>query len=111
MSAAEAHAESFPEKVMVNATTLGRMQTFNSLVSGAVAGVLGITGLYGFLFYAATCYASTFLATLVAMPLGDVKAYFPMGNADLYRGGAGGVANFLTFVVAWMVLYNCIYVF
>ena len=51
------------------------------------------------------------LLTSAACPGGDAKKCFANGGKDVYAGLAGCGSSMLTYVVVWMVIYNCIYVF
>lgn len=110
------------DKVAYNHDVLGRARTFASLLAGAVAGVLGLTGVAGFAFFilcnvatsAAVAHLCCNKALLSASALaagGDITGQFFMGRrAELFSFSAL-TSGVLTFVLVWMIVYDGIYVF
>ena len=97
-----------PDKMNGNFQTLDRIRTFIAVVSGAVAGLLGLTGILGFIFWVVCGYIGTYILSK-HIP-GPAKEYFPQGSGTLFSVGSI-LGTVQTFVCVWMVAYDCIYVF
>jgi hypothetical protein len=94
--------------VALNGQILSRLRTFTSLVAGVVAGVLGLTGLFGAVFYAVIVVLSGTLYTVVACR-GKPLEYFAHGEQGRFMGNL--TSGILTFILAWTIAYDSIYVF
>ncbi|EPY34659.1 Rab5-interacting family protein [Strigomonas culicis] len=92
-----------------NYRRLEQIRTLSSLVSGVVAGVLGLTGILGFLFF----IVCSVLTSIVVNAVGcgnHSQQYFPHGTKDLFSI-SGLLAGVMTFVLAWTVTYDSVYIF
>lgn len=109
-SAAVVHPRDYvlADKVVKNAETLARMRTFVALVAGIVAGVLGLTGLMGGVFYVIVGLCAGIVYSAVACG-GSAGRYFSHNEQGALLSNVTSGA--LTYVLAWMVAYDCIYVF
>lgn len=97
------------DKVQQNGETVYRVRTLTSLLAGVAAGILGITGVYGFLFFIAH-------AVLTALALdrfsckGNAGSYFPAGKRQLL-GVSELTTGMLTYILVWTLVYDSIYIF
>lgn len=92
-----------------NYDSVCQVRTMGSLLAGVAAGVLGLTNLWGLLFFLA-CAAVTSFAIMTFGCNGNPKKYFPKGTAELFSvqqmlGGA------MTYILVWTVVYDAIYIF
>lgn len=89
-----------------NAYLLDYYQTSLSALSGCAAGIIGLTGTYGFLFYFICSFVFSFL--LVAYLATDIKKYFiswqPIFTGNLWSG-------LQTYVLFWTFLYGIVNVY
>jgi hypothetical protein len=127
-----------PPRVSKNVDLVYRGRTAMALVSGAVAGCAGLTGFWGLGAHAVACIVFDFLlyhvlapaaASAVAAPAtasGDssadmaapvdvesrrgVAVFLPLANRDGLTLGSV-TAGMMTFVLAWMIAYNMIFIF
>ncbi|CAA3010465.1 ER membrane complex subunit 6 [Olea europaea subsp. europaea] len=77
-----------------------------SIIGGVIAGILGFTGLRGFIFY---FLVMAITSVGIAAKAGFyVHPYFDSWNQILLDGFLGGL---LSFVLFWMYSYFCIYIF
>uniref|UniRef100_A0A7S1W5W3 ER membrane protein complex subunit 6 n=1 Tax=Neobodo designis TaxID=312471 RepID=A0A7S1W5W3_NEODS len=96
------------DKVAKNGETLGRMRTFVAVVAGIMAGVLGLTGLWGALFYVVVATLAGQAYSLVACG-GQPDRFFAHGEQSSMMANITGAM--MTYVLAWMLSYDAIYVF
>ncbi len=99
-----------PEKAAANLEVLSRMRTYGALLTGAVAGLLGLTGLYGFLFFIAAGFVVGLAAIAVNCPNQTASSAFIGGRGEVFAL-SGITSPILTYVLVWMVVYDCVYVF
>ncbi|XP_056662933.1 ER membrane protein complex subunit 6 [Monodelphis domestica] len=89
-----------------NAAVLDYCRTSVSALSGATAGILGLTGLYGFVFY---FLASTLLSLLLALKAGRRWNKYFKSRRPLFTGGL--VGGLFTYVLFWTFLYGMVHVY
>lgn len=79
-----------------------------AVVSGSVVGVLGVYGWHGFLYYVLTHFLATFPLLIKAgmMP----KKYFYTWSA-VWLDHLFSQLTILTFILFWILFYNCTHVF
>lgn len=97
-------------------TTLGKnyehvaqIRTMGALLSGLAAGILGLTGIMGVLFFIISSAATSM--TILSFGCGrDGTKFFPKGSKELFAFESilGGV---MTYILAWTVGYDAIYIF
>lgn len=84
------------------------VRIFGSLLAGLVAGILGVTGWTGFLYYFA---AHAVVAGLLWQKTGgQIENYFPTRNG-LLVGDVFGSTTLLTFILFWTISNNFIHLF
>ena len=89
-----------------NAALVDYCRTSGAVIGGATAGVLGLTGLYGFLFYFAY---SVFLSMMLAVKAGrNSTKYFQSSSSIWFSGMLGGL---FTYVLLWTFLYGMVHVY
>lgn len=98
-----------PERVAQNAEAVTRIRTMSSLISGVAAGILGITGWVGLLFFLIHAVVVSQIIISVSNR-GNCMAHFVNGKSDLFAFG-GLATGLLTFVLAWTLAYDAIYIF
>ncbi|KAK1279472.1 hypothetical protein QJS04_geneDACA002949 [Acorus gramineus] len=94
------------ENLQSNLRIINYSRTFMSIVGGVVAGILGFTGLMGFVFYF-LIMAITSLG-LLAKAKFSVHTYFDSKNRMLLDGFLGGLMSFVLF---WTFAYDIIHIF
>ena len=81
-------------------------RTSGAVIAGATAGILGLTGLYGFAFY---FVFSFFLSVMLAVKAGrNSSNYFQSSSAVWFNGVLGGL---FTYVLLWTFLYGMVHVY
>lgn len=89
-----------------NAAVLDYCRTSVSALSGATAGILGLTGLYGFIFY---FLASFLLSLLLILKAGRQWNKCFKSRRLLFTGGL--VGGLFTYVLFWTFLYGMVHVY
>ncbi|XP_043848988.1 ER membrane protein complex subunit 6 [Dromiciops gliroides] len=89
-----------------NAAVLDYCRTSVSALSGATAGILGLTGFYGFVFY---FLASTLLSLLLALKAGRRWDKYFKSRRPLFTGGL--VGGLFTYILFWTFLYGMVHVY
>jgi hypothetical protein len=94
------------DKIAYNAKALNYCRVFVAIISGCAAGILGQTGLLGFL----TFFITTFLLslTLYMKVKGDPKPYFKDAQAIWTEGV---VQSLMSYVLFWTLFYDIIYIY
>lgn len=89
-----------------NAALLEYCRTSMSALSGSTAGVLGLSGLYGFIFY----FVSAVILWLVLLAKAGTewKKYFRSRVSLLTSGLFGGL---ITYILFWTFLYGMVHVY
>ena len=89
------------DKIAYNAKALNYCRVFVAIISGCAAGILGQTGLLGFL----TFFITTFLLslTLYMKVKGDPKPYFKDAQAIWTEGV---VQSLMSYVLFWTLFYD-----
>jgi ER membrane protein complex subunit 6 len=98
-----------PDKVQQNGETVYRVRTLTSLLAGVAAGVLGITGVYGLLFFIAHAVLTAFALQRFSCN-GNADVYFPAGQKQLYSFSEL-TTGALTYILVWTLVYDSIYIF
>ncbi|XP_061817931.1 ER membrane protein complex subunit 6 isoform X1 [Nerophis lumbriciformis] len=89
-----------------NAAVLDYCRTSVSALSGATAGILGLTGLYGFVFYV---LSSFLLSLLLILKAGRRWNKCFKSRRLLFTGGL--VGGLFTYVLFWTFLYGMVHVY
>lgn len=89
-----------------NNSSIEFCRTSVALIAGATAGVLGLTGLYGFALYLVYSLVMTLLLCLKAGT--KWSQYFQSSRALWFDGVVGGL---FAYVLAWTFVYGMVHVF
>ncbi|KAI5075572.1 hypothetical protein GOP47_0009648 [Adiantum capillus-veneris] len=86
--------------------TIYYSRTFLSIIGGVIAGILGLTGIAGFLFYFAIMMATS---AAVAVKAGfNVERFFDSWNRITLDGLTAGLMSFVLF---WVFAYDIVHIF
>ncbi|XP_051127920.1 uncharacterized protein LOC127249243 [Andrographis paniculata] len=94
------------ENLQNNARIINYSRTFMSIIGGVIAGILGFTGLMGFVFYFFVMAITT--AGLAAKTGFAVHSYFDSWNRIALDGILGGLMSFVLF---WTFAYDMVHIF
>ncbi|GAQ83187.1 hypothetical protein KFL_001390050 [Klebsormidium nitens] len=94
------------EAMQANIRSVNFSRTFLSLVAGAVAGILGLRGIPGFLFYFVIMAAQS--GTLLLKAKLNAAVYFLSLQAVVFDGI---LPNVLLFVLFWTLIYDYVHIF
>lgn len=89
-----------------NAAILDYCRTSVSALSGATAGILGLNGLYGFIFY---FMASVLLSVLLVLKAGRRWNKYFKSRRPLFTGGL--IGGLFTYILFWTFLYGMVHVY
>uniref|UniRef100_A0A0C9QNJ4 ER membrane protein complex subunit 6 n=1 Tax=Wollemia nobilis TaxID=56998 RepID=A0A0C9QNJ4_9CONI len=95
-----------PENLQNNMRVIYYSRTFLSIIGGVVAGILGLTGWKGFIFYF-VMMALTSLG-VIAKAKFDIHEYFDSWNRVILDGISGGLMSFVLF---WTFAYDIVHIF
>ncbi|KAL2530653.1 Rab5-interacting family protein [Forsythia ovata] len=94
------------ENMQINAKIISYSRTFMSIIGGVIAGILGFTGLTGFIFY---FLVMAIMSVGLAAKAGfSAHPYFDSWNQILLDGFLGGL---LSFVLFWTFAYDMVHIF
>lgn len=94
-----------PQTIIFNNQLLEKARTMTLIFGGITAGILGLDGLQGLIFYFGLI---TFVSLVLAISLGfSAKPYFRSFGEAI---GAGLTSNVLTYLLMWVMFYNLVYV-
>ncbi|KAL2341635.1 hypothetical protein Fmac_009575 [Flemingia macrophylla] len=94
------------ENMQNNMKIIYYSRTFLSIIGGVVAGILGFTGLKGFVFYLLLMGLTSL--GLVAKAGFSTHTYFDSWNRVLLDGFLGGLMSFVLF---WTFAYDIVHIF
>ncbi|XP_015574708.1 ER membrane protein complex subunit 6 [Ricinus communis] len=94
------------ENLQSNMKIIYYSRTFLSIIGGVIAGILGFTGLYGFIFY--FLVMATTSIGLLAKAKFSVHSYFDSWNQIILDGFFGGLMSFVLF---WTFAYDLVHIF
>ncbi|KAJ9154634.1 hypothetical protein P3X46_027952 [Hevea brasiliensis] len=94
------------ENLQSNMKVIYYSRTFLSIIGGVIAGILGFTGLTGFIFYF-LIMAITSIG-LIAKAKFSVHSYFDSWNRIILDGFFGGLMSFVLF---WTFAYDIVHIF
>ncbi|CAI9118931.1 OLC1v1020563C1 [Oldenlandia corymbosa var. corymbosa] len=94
------------ENMQSNMKVIYYCRTFMSIIGGVIAGILGFTGLMGFIFY----FVVMALTSIgIAAKAGfSVHSYFDSWNRIVLDGFLGGLMSFVLF---WTFAYDIVHIF
>eukprot|EP01062_Namystynia_karyoxenos_P063420 TRINITY_DN56226_c0_g1_i1.p1 TRINITY_DN56226_c0_g1~~TRINITY_DN56226_c0_g1_i1.p1 ORF type:complete len:147 (+),score=57.03 TRINITY_DN56226_c0_g1_i1:87-527(+) len=111
VAAADAVDEStlyMSDKVMANEQTIYKIRVFVAVTAGLLVGVMGLSGLNGFLAYFTLAYAAA--AYLHFMFLRQARDEFLTPAQSVFSVG-GIMGGLVTFIIMWTLAYDTAYVF
>eukprot|EP00257_Ricinus_communis_P018002 XP_015576581.1 ER membrane protein complex subunit 6 [Ricinus communis] len=94
------------ENLQSNMKVIYYSRTFLSIIGGVIAGILGLTGLNGFIFY--FLVMATTSIGLLAKAKFSVHSYFGSWNQIILDGFFSGL---LSFVLFWTFAYDIVHIF
>ena len=98
-----------PERVAHNVEQVVQLRSMVSLYAGVVAGVLGLTGYFGFAFFVAQALSVSLLLDQKCKSTG-LTSFFPKGRSDIFTFGSL-TTGVLIYIFVWTVIYDVIYLF
>ncbi|KAI6691050.1 hypothetical protein NL676_027878 [Syzygium grande] len=94
------------ENMQSNMKVVYYSRTFMSIIGGVIAGILGFTGLTGFVIYFLVMAITSI--GLIAKTGFSVNSYFSSWNQIIFDGFLGGLMSFVLF---WTFAYDIIHIF
>ncbi|CAL0300980.1 unnamed protein product [Lupinus luteus] len=94
------------ENMQSNMKIIYYSRTFLSIIGGVVAGILGFTGLKGFVFYILLMAVTSI--GLLAKAKFSIHTYFDSWNRVLLDGFLSGLMSFVLF---WTFAYDIVHIF
>jgi len=89
-----------------NAAVLEYCRTSVSALSGSAAGILGLTGLYGFIFYFIT---ALMMSVMLLVKAGSEWTKYFRVRTSLFTGGF--VGGLFTYILFWTFIYGMVHVY
>ncbi|KAF8105566.1 hypothetical protein N665_0157s0140 [Sinapis alba] len=94
------------ENLQKNLKVIQNSRTFLSIIAGVLAGIIGFTGLTGFVFYFVVMLITSI--ALIAKAGFSADLYFDSWNQVLFDGFLGGLMSFVLF---WTFAYDLVHIF
>ncbi|KAK9289128.1 hypothetical protein L1049_017601 [Liquidambar formosana] len=94
------------EKLQSNMKVIYYSRTFLSIIGGVIAGILGFTGLTGFILYFLVMAVTS--VGLIAKARFSVHSYFDCWNRVILDGFVSGLMSFVLF---WTFAYDIVHIF
>ncbi|CAN8265483.1 unnamed protein product [Cochlearia groenlandica] len=94
------------ENLQNNLKIIQNSRTFLSIIAGVLAGIIGFTGLTGFVFYFVVMMFTS--VGLMAKAGFSAELYFDSLNRVLFDGFLGGLMSFVLF---WTFAYDLVHIF
>ncbi|TGZ60293.1 hypothetical protein CRM22_008604 [Opisthorchis felineus] len=104
-----AHSDSMaysPLATQQNLNVISYCRTSVAALSGCTAGILGLTGLIGFIFY---FLAHAFLSFLLIQKAGSSWNKYVLQRSSLTYGGVWG--EMTTYILFWTFIYGMVHVY
>ena len=89
-----------------NAAIIGYCRTSGAVISGIAAGVLGLTGLYGFGFF---ILFSLLLSLNLSLKAGSEWNKYFISRRQLWLDGV--IGGLFTYILVWTFLYGMVHVY
>ncbi|XP_074650702.1 ER membrane protein complex subunit 6-like [Tubulanus polymorphus] len=89
-----------------NAAFLDYCRTSMCALAGCTAGIMGLTSLYGFIFYFITSFM---LSVMLFLKAGSQWSKFFRSRIELFTGGLLG--GLFTYILFWTFLYGMVHVY
>ncbi|CAG8452423.1 9715_t:CDS:2 [Rhizophagus irregularis] len=94
-----------PENIVHNVKTITFIRSSMSAITGSAAGILGLTGYSGFIFYTLTAILTSFLIWSIKTNA-NPGVYFRNGSDVWTEGVFGGLFSYVLF---WTLLYGIVH--
>ncbi|PVZ99970.1 hypothetical protein BB558_003993 [Smittium angustum] len=94
--------------VNINNLTLSNIHTLTIWAAGATAGILGLVGYLGFVFFA-LCWLAITVAISAIKCRNEPSSHFRGGFKELLIGSIFG--SLLTYILVWTLFYGLIYIY
>ncbi|KAL6990124.1 hypothetical protein U1Q18_052599 [Sarracenia purpurea var. burkii] len=94
------------ENMQNNMKAVYYSRTFMSIIGGVIAGILGFTGLTGFIFYFLVMAITS--VGLISKAGFSIHSYFDSWNQIIFDGILGGLMSFVLF---WTFAYDIVHIF
>jgi len=94
--------------IRYNLGVIDYCRTSMSALSGAAAGILGLTALQGFIFYAISAFSLSLMLLLFKAGLKTWDQYF-LSRSPVITGGL--MNQLFTYVLCWTFLYGMVHVY
>ncbi|QRV88220.1 hypothetical protein RhiJN_16238 [Ceratobasidium sp. AG-Ba] len=98
----------FPQNAQHNALVLSNIKFVSSCFVGAVAGILGLQNLYGFLLFGISLFVTAGIVAGLKLKGGNVEKYVAGGWVDMINPGQ---ENIFSFVLLWTLFYGIVHVY
>ncbi|EFC50063.1 predicted protein [Naegleria gruberi] len=97
------------DKIAHNDNVVYKCKIFISLVFGIVAGIFGLSGLSGFLFYilVSVVISSVLIGLVLPKPF-SIDGVFTSWSNIIFGGFTQGL---LTYILFWTISYDMVYIF
>ncbi|KAK9896026.1 DUF786-domain-containing protein [Cystobasidium minutum MCA 4210] len=97
-----------PENMQHNARSLNYVRSSISIISGILAGVIGLTSYSGFVFYLLTSILAGLVVNVCNTALRP-KQYFKNGYLETATQGLAG--NLMAYLLFWTLFYGLVHVY
>merc|ERR1712087_273956 len=96
-----------PENMQHNARSLNYVRSSISIISGVLAGVLGLTSYSGFLFY---LFTSVFAGLTVNLCNAGLRPSHYVKNGTIETATQGLAGNLMAYLLFWTLFYGLVHV-
>lgn len=97
------------ESLMVNGLQIANFRTLmTGVVSGIICGILGLTSLYGLIFYVLSSFITDLSILIFKMKL-NVKAYTNSSAVQFFLDGLGH--SVMSFILFWTLSFAIVYIY
>ncbi|KAF0517041.1 transmembrane protein 93-like protein [Gigaspora margarita] len=96
-----------PENIAHNVKTITFIRSSMSAITGSAAGILGLTGYFGFIFYGTTALFTSFL--IWALKTQVKPGIYFRNRTDVWIEGVFG--GLFSYVLFWTLLYGIVHVY
>mmetsp|Transcript_7220 Transcript_7220/g.12189 ORF Transcript_7220/g.12189 Transcript_7220/m.12189 type:complete len:111 (+) Transcript_7220:93-425(+) len=94
------------DKIANNSRSLNYCRVFVAIISGCAAGILGVTGLVGFLFFLLSTFVLS--AGLYSAMGSDPKPFFK-SSTDVWTAGINEAM--MSYILFWTLFYDIVHIY